>query len=242
MGQVRSKNLISGGIAHLVFRNLDGRQVVQSKPKRPKQSAATKASGSEFRHCSGWARQLRSELSHFLTGLTDSYMYRRLTGRLYHTLLSNSNLPKGQRTPLNANMKDLEGFEFNSHSPFTDYFTPLIEASLNEQRQVQISIPSFDPQHDIQFPPQVNNAELLVLVHATKLDSMTTPVEYFLALPIYRYATPTEASLWNCPPLPEGYLVVVTAKLLYYKPNKFTGRNYCNSKVLNPAVVVFCGR
>lgn len=242
MGQVRSKNLISGGIAHLVFRNLDGRQVVQSRSKKPRQTAATKASGSEFRQCSGWARQLRSELSHFLTGLTDSYMYRRLTGRLYNTLLDNTNLPKGQRTPLNTNMQGLEGFEFNTHSPFTDYFTPVIEALLDEQRQVQVNIPPFDPKQDMQFPPQVDHAELLVLVHATKLDESTTPVEYFHTLPIDRLAPPTEATLWNCPPLPEGHLVVVTAKLLYYDPNKFTGRNYYNSKVLNPAMVMFCGR
>lgn len=240
MGQVNSKNIISGAVANLVFRNLNGKQVVQVHPGKLRQTKATKASGSEFRQCSSWAKQLRTGLSPFLVDLTDSYMYRRLTGALYNTLLGNTNLPKGKRTPLNANMKGLEGFDFNSHSPFDTYFTPRIEALLNSQQQIEITIPKLDPKRDIQFPQHIDNAELVVLVQATNFDDSTLPAETFFVLPIEHHTALPDPTTWTSPILPDGHLVLVTAKLLFYEPNKFTGKNYINSKTLNPALVVFC--
>lgn len=238
MGQVNSKNIISGAVANLVFRNLNGKQVVQVHPGKLKQTKATKASGSEFRQCSSWARQLRTGLSPFLVDLTDSYMYRRLTGALYTSLLSNTNLSKGKRSPLNSNMKGLEGFEFNSHSPFADYFTPKIEVVLNPQNQVTITIPKLDPKKDMLFPPQIDKAELVVLVQATNFDDNTLPIETFFTLPIEQGTALPDQTVWTSTILPEGHLVLVTSKLLFYEQNKFTGRNYINSKTLNPAVVV----
>jgi len=122
MAQLNNKKAFSGLIGNLVFRTLNGQQIVQSRPNKVKQTSNTKASASEFRQCSTWAKQLRLDLFAFLNNDTDSYMFRRLTGSLYNALMSNTLIPKGQRTPLNATMSDLVGFDFNSNSPFQDYF------------------------------------------------------------------------------------------------------------------------
>jgi len=240
MGQILKKNFISGMIGNLVFRNLNGKQIVQSHPRKFKQTKATKASGSEFRQCSSWARQLREGLFPFLIDQTDSYMYRRLTGQLYKALLSNTNLPKGGRTPLNADMKDLEGFEFNSHSPFKDYFIPKITTVLDTHRQLQVTIPELDLNTQVLFPSNVYHAELVVVAYATSFDHTATPVDASFILPLEKNAVIPQETVWTSPPIPEHYFMVVAAKLLFYTPNKFTGKNYLNSKTLNPASIMFC--
>lgn len=240
MGRISKKNIISGSIANLVFRDLGGKQIVQSHPGSLKQTQATKASSSEFRQCSSWARQLRMGLTSFLAGQTDSYMYRRLTGQLYNALLGNTHLPKGERTPLNASMKDLEGFDFNIHSPFKDYFAPGITTVMDAERQLHITVPALDPGSQMLFPRGVYNAELLVLAYATHFKYNASLVDVFFTLPMERHVAIAQKTVWTSPPLPEGCLVMVTAKVLYYTPDKFMGRKYSNSKTLNPATILFC--
>jgi len=241
MANINSKNITTGRIANVIFRSLNGKQIVQAHPGKLKQTKATKASSSEFRQCSSWAKQLRLGLSPFLVNLTDSYMYRRFTGQFYNAILSNTELPKGQRSPLTANMKSLEGFEFNSHSPFSHYFAPKITATLDPERQIMVSVPAFEAKKQLVFPQQAPMAELVLLVYATNFDESQAPIETFFSLTIAPNTILPNATVWTCPPLPEGYFVTVTAKLLYYSINKFTGKNYSNSKTLNPAAIVFCG-
>ncbi|RZK12667.1 MAG: hypothetical protein EOO46_02275 [Flavobacterium sp.] len=240
MGRIIKKNIISGTVGNLVFRNLNGRQIVQMQPQKFKQTKATMASSSEFQQCSTWAKELRMGLYPFLVNLTDSYMYRRLTGQFYNALRTNTHLPKGKRTPLNANLKDLEGFEFNTHSPFKEYFTVPITVVLDAQRQLHITIPKLDPRSQIVFTPQADNAELVVAVYATNFEDPTKAVEAFFTLPIQKNTPLITATEWTSPPIPENFFVVVTAKLLFYTPNKFTEKNYWNSKTLNPAGLIFC--
>jgi len=162
MARLDSKNNIKGLVGNLVFKTLNGKQIIQSRPTHVRQTKATKASSAEFSLCSGWTKALRIGLHSFLVGLTDSYMYRRFNGQFYNALLSNTTIPKGQRTPLNADMSALAGFEFNSHSPFTHYFLPTITTTVEPQRQLTVTLPSFDPKAEMLFPDKTSKAELLV--------------------------------------------------------------------------------
>ncbi len=237
MAQINTLKHFSGTIGKVVFRTLDNKQVVQSKAARMKQTKATIASGSEFRQCSTWSKQLRKGLGSFLVGLTDSYMYRRFTGIVYEALQTNTQFSKGERTLLNTNMSSLVGFEFNTHSPFTDYFTVPIAAVLNEQRQVTINMAAFVPQTDMLFPQRVVNAELVLYVYAPHPDTTAT-VQDHLIIALDQYTSTQPEISWTSQSLPEGHLILVCAKLLYYKTNPFTGKEYVNHKTLNPAVIV----
>ena len=66
MARLDNKRNFSGTIGNVVFRTLDGKQIVQSKEAFRKQTPATKISGSEFRQCSTWTKQLRASLTPFL--------------------------------------------------------------------------------------------------------------------------------------------------------------------------------
>lgn len=241
MARLSKKNIISGTTGNLVFRNLDGKQILQSHPGKIRQTQQTAASGSEFRQCSRWAKHLRIRLHSFLAGQTDSYMYRRLTGSFYNALLENTHLPKGQRTPLNVNMKALEGFEFNSHSSFREYFLPEITVVMDSNRQVQVTIPELEPKSQMQFPKKVSQAELVVYVCATRFELNLPQPDAFFILPINRHTAVQPETTWTSPTLPEGYFIMVAAKLLYYEENQFMGKKYSNSEILNPSRILFCG-
>lgn len=241
MARINKKNILSGKIGNLVFRNLHGKQIVQAKPEIVNQSKATKLSGAEFTQCSRWAKLLRLSLIPFLVGLTDTYMYRRLTGQLYQALQSNTAMGKGLRTPCNADMSALVGFEFNTHSPFVNYFLPKLDISLDSQRQLKVVIPEFEPKTEVVFAEKTYQAELIVYVLASHLEPNTAAIETHFILPIERTTALVPETQWTSFALPEGCFVMVSAKILYYNTNKFTAKNYVNNKELNPACVVFAG-
>lgn len=241
MARIGKKGILSGLVGNLVFRNLDGQQVVQSRPATIRQTKATKESASEFRQCSRWAKQVRMGLSSLLMEETDSYMYRRWTGTMYQALVSNTHLPKGQRTPFNCTMKDLEGFDFNTHSLFKDYFFSEIVVALNAEGAVMIKVPEFDPKSQMVFPEKVMNADLVIYVYSTNLEHNQPLTDASFSLPITLNTSLVPETLWNTPTLPSGHWVIVVTKLFYYSVNPFTERKYHNSKKMSPAMVLFSG-
>jgi hypothetical protein len=238
MARLDKNRFLSGVIGNLVFRNLDGKQIVQSKPDKIKQSTMTKLSGSEFRSCSQWAKMIRQHLYNFLINQTDSYMYRRFTGSLYSAIQSNTTIFKGERTPLNCNLDELVGFDFNSNSAFKDYFLPTVLVELTNQRQVQVTIPEFEPRSEVVFPERTGHAELLVYVMATSLKYNTAVVDDYILVPLTNNNTLIPATVWTSLILPESHFVLVTAKIMYYNNDKFTVKNYINSKAMNPSTIL----
>ncbi|MDI1317080.1 hypothetical protein [Flavobacterium sp.] len=238
MARIDNKKNFRGTIGNVVFRTLDGKQIVQSKAARRKQTKATKISGSEFRQCSTWAKQLRLGLGSFLVGLNDSYMYRRFAGAFYKALQTNNQLPKGERNPFNSTMGSLAGFEFNNHSPFTTYFTPPITAVLNNERKLVFTIPAFTTQTELQFPENVHKAELVLYAYSTNLGDNATIAEDYTIIPFDQNSPSQNETTWTSLPLPEGSFTLVCAKIMYYRMNTFSVKNYVNTLKLNPAVIV----
>jgi len=242
MARINKNNIISGKISQLVFRNIDGKQYVQSQPSAMKQTRNTKLSSSEFIDCSKWTKRLRIHLNSLLVGLTDTYMYKRFTGHFYTTLQSNTNLFKGQRNPFNADMSGLAGFEFNIHSPFANHFLAKIEVSLDAQNQVKVILPVLNPKTELVYPKRNGAADLIVYVLATTFDQSKPIVEAHFTSPILYYNPLDTEVTWISPPIPNDYFIVVVAQLLFYEANPFTIKNYLNTKELNPACILFASR
>lgn len=238
MATIGNKKIFSGMIGNVVFKNLNGKQIVVSRPAKVKQTTATQKSASEFGSCSHWAKLLRMGLTPFLVGLTDSALYQRFTTALYNGVKSNRNLPVGERTPLNSAVELLKGFEFNTHSPFTAYFKPTFFAGLNANNEVVIALPAFNPATEIVFPENCTTAKLLVFVYATDFTDTTTPLVFHSILPIHQNIALPAQELLHTTPIPEGYFVLASVKLLYYTPNLLTESNYLNTKDFSPAMVV----
>ena len=238
MATLENKRAFSGMVGNVVFRNYRGKPIVQSRPAQVKQTKATQKSASEFGNCSRWAKQLRLGLTPFLVGQADSAMYQRFTTAIYNAVKSNTALLQGVRSPLNSDMALLQGFEFNAHSPFATYFKPTINAQLTANKEVVLTLPDIDPSTDIVFPDGCTTVKLVVVVYATNFSDTTTPLLFHNILPIAKNTTLPTQELLQTPPIPEGYLVLAAAKLIYYTPNLLTESTSLNPKDFSPAMVL----
>lgn len=238
MATLGSKKAFSGLVGNLVFRNVNGKQIVVSRPTNVKQTSATKRSASEFGSCSRWAKQLRIGLTPFLVGLTDGAMYQRFTTAVYNAIKNNTAVPQGERTPLNSDMKALEKFEFNAHSPFAANFLPVISAEQNADKEALITLAAFEPKREMIFPSGCSTAKLAVFTYATDLQDPENTLVFHNIININKNSTVPAQTLLTTTPIPEGYFVLASVKLLYYNPNLLTESNYLNTKTLSPAMVV----
>ncbi len=239
MARINKKGIISGKIGDKIFRNLNNQQIVQAKPDKVNQTKNTVVSSSEFRQCSSWAKQLRIGLHSFLNRHTDSYMYRRLTGKLYEAIFSNTSLPKGQRSLLNSNMNALVGFEFNTNSPFREHFKGDILVSVSSEREVIVNVSELQPRNQIKYSQITAQSELLLYVYSSNMILNTPVFDAYFSIQIDRNAVLQPEIIWTSPTVPEGHFILVVAKLMYYTNNKFTGKNYINTKELSPAKVLY---
>ncbi len=244
MAKINSNKQFSGMIGNLVFRTLNSEQIVQSAPDKVKQSIRTKMSGSEFRQCSKWGRSLRTMLHDFLTRQTDSYMHRRLTTALYHTILDNTQLPKGERTPLNCDMKAMMGFEFNTHSPLSHHLQMPFEISLQEDGRVLVSIPSFKPGEIVHFPKHFYDVDLMVYIFAiTQIEPFKMEHASHFVMTVPKNNDMTEPQTFQTEtPMPAGAWVLAVAKLQFFTHNAFVGKKYENNAQMSPTQIVFSGR
>jgi hypothetical protein len=103
---------------------------------------------------------------------------------------------------------------------------------------VQITIPEFEPKSEVVFPERIGHAELLVYVMATSLKHNTAIVDDYFLVPIANNTTIIPATVWTSIILPESHFVLVTAKIMYYNNDKFTVKNYINSKEMNPSTIL----
>lgn len=244
MAKINDNKQFSGMVGNLVFRTLEGEQIVQSAPKKFKQSMRTQMSGSEFRQCSKWGRHVRIILHDFLARQTDSYMHRRLTTALYDTILGNTQLPKGERSPANCNMQAMTGFDFNVHSPWSEYVQVDITASLQDDGRVLVTIPGFKPADKIQFPKNIYAAELMVYVFSIhQLLQYNTENASVFVLPFQKNSPQTEPqSFLSEHAMPAGDWVLAVAKLQFFTHNTFVGKKYENTPQMSPTQIVFSGR
>jgi hypothetical protein len=238
MAQLDKSKSINGAIGNVVFKKIGDKQILQSKPESVRQTDRTKAAGSEFRQCSSWGTRLRNGLRSFLSGEEGGYMHSRMAARVYAAIQLNMDLPNGERTPLNSDMSSLADFEFNSHSPFTDYFIPEIVAEFNEQRQVVVTVPEFNPRVAMEFALNTRQAEILIYVMASNFESDTGFPDDYTIIPIPNDYAPVAQTVWTSQPMPEGHLVLACAKLQFYNNTRFTEKHYVNNKACSPAKVM----
>lgn len=238
MAQLDRNKSINGAIGNVVFKTIGGKQILQSKPDSIRHTERTKAAASEFRQCSKWGTRLRKSLVSFLAKEEGGYMHSRLNGQLYAAIQQNNSLPKGERNPLNSDMASLAGFEFNTYSPFAEHFLPEIEVTLNNQRQVEITVPEFQPATAIKFAKGTKQAELLLYVLATDFESGSGFRDAYTVVPVPNNYQAVPETNWTSPPMEEGKLILVCAKLLLYNTNRFTEKHYINSKAFSPAGVL----
>lgn len=242
MARLNNNKQFVGRIGNVVIKQIGKTIIVQSSPHNIKQTIATKKSSNEFLQCSTWSKHLRNCLNPFLNDCSDTFMYKRFTSVVYKAIQQNNSLPKGERTALNSDMSFLNGFEFNTNSPLSNSISISPIISLNNQNQIHIILPEFDPKTAIKFPKNIFDAELLFYIIATDMVPSNTFDEMYMSIPIHYDSDTISETFWLSPVIQSQRLIVVCAKLFFYKSTIFTPKDYINTKAFNPSQIVFAER
>src|SRR5690606_41388060 len=107
---------IKGKFNNVVYRELDGKQVLQIAPARVKQTYATKLNALEFGLASAQASVLRNFLRRVYEE-ADGKMAARLTAAVAACIRASAK-DIGERDLHDADLDPLKGFSFNTNAPF----------------------------------------------------------------------------------------------------------------------------
>ncbi len=146
---VGNGHLISGKIGHLVNRVVDGKQVIQGRGKKPKQTEATKKSAALFGTSSSVACWIRRILCH--NSDRDRTMASRMTSLTYAALRRCHNKETNGFTIRTDSFHTLDRFDFNLYSPLINsiWIKPQLKIIDNK---LTITLPEIKILKHLKFP------------------------------------------------------------------------------------------
>ncbi|WP_207421358.1 hypothetical protein [Desertivirga brevis] len=142
MAILDKKGFFHGKMGNLNFRYYRGRQVVQTKSAKVKQTYASKESSLEFGLCSGSAKVIRNAFSAVISGY-EGGMVNRFNSVVRNSVSACRHRERGDRDLHDADLSYLKGFQFNSHSPVDQVLKVRPKAEFLEENKLKISVPGF---------------------------------------------------------------------------------------------------
>lgn len=232
-----SRGRIRGPIDRLVYRVVGSKNILQSRPKKVKQTAATKASGLEFGLASSTACVIRQAFSPIYSW-TDSGMINRCTQTVLKSIRGSRDKPRGQRDFHDGDAGYLEGFQFNADSPLGEVLAVRPVVSLNDAGRLSIKLPTFKEYGDVKGPKNPTLLKLRLLVIAFNFKEECYEYLRYEELPFKRGAT-VEAQEWEVDTAHlQGNLILASMSLDFYADDELTGEIGKNSKVCSPAEII----
>lgn len=238
--KIAANGAIRGLVGNLVARKIGNQQIIQSRPRKVKQTVATKEASTDFGRASNAGGFVRSVLSDTHLDLYDSSMVGRLNRQILRAMRANSDQIPGKMCLQHGKLNRLANFQFNEKSNTQDYLDFDIELSINEENLLAIDIPRFKKDRDIKFHDAAE--KMVIVINAMAIDIVKA------AFQIVSY---TEIEI-NCAQLEgwreaeriavdcnafKGSVVFVGLSVLYL--NNSRGRDILlNSKALHPASIV----
>ncbi len=171
MARLDKNGGIKGSMGNTTYRVVDGQNIAQLKPGKgnTKVHKNSLESNREFSLASNRARIMRRMLSPVIREYSDGKMVNRFTNAVAEVIRSNGGLPIGHRDFSDGKLSLINGFEFNKHSLFIDYFKVEILHEVTAAG-LKLTIPAFIPMASIVFPFEASHCVMKVLVSALELD------------------------------------------------------------------------
>lgn len=238
---INKNGVLSGQVGPLVYRNVDGDQIVQTKPKQnPKQTAATKEASIDFGIISKTARLIRSGLIETHQKLYDSKMVNRLNEQVSRALRANPDQTTGLMSMDLAKLKRLVDFQFNADYHMHDvlYLDP--EIKLSDKAILSIDLPGFDILRAVKMPENCRKIALNFNLMAIdfKMQKHTAVGNIVLEAEAYINHSKVDPQSWqvNCSPYQNQTLFVG----LHIDYLAYHGKylQILNSKTCHPASIV----
>ncbi|RXG15733.1 hypothetical protein [Leeuwenhoekiella aestuarii] len=240
MAQLDSKSGLKGNIGDLVFRNVNGKTIVQSRPDTS--GKARKGRGKQTATDFGRASQITSSLFRglrpFLSTLYDSQFFNRFRKGVYQGMKMNDTLPQGSLDLWQGEPSVLEGLEADRNNEYAQYVQiPRLQMNLNE-RTLEIEIPEFKASTHLFWPANAAEAELCYWVCAYDAKTYQFLRHELFSIPIHHKTATLGAARFTATGLPQEALILITGGVLYYSADIRLGTLCINSKAFNPAQVM----
>jgi hypothetical protein len=152
-----------GRIGNYSFRVVRGKQVVQSRPGpgRMKQTAATKKAAGLFGKSSALAKIIRKGLLSSSHRYYDTNMVSNFTKAMHATLSSCYNPKTGIYNFAEDSFKNLNGVNFNAHSPLQKYLWLMPESTF-DHNTLKVTLPAQEIGGQFRFPKNSNYCRISI--------------------------------------------------------------------------------
>ena len=240
MAYLDSKLGIVGRVGPLVFRNVNGKTIVQAKPEKTGKfpSGRSRQSATDFGKASQTTSALMQGLRPFIGTHYDPQFFNRFRKAVYQGMKMTNSLPQGSLDFWQGEPTVLEGLETDLKHQYPQYVQlPGLQVSL-EAGTLEINVPQFKANTNLYWPSTAAEAELCYWVSV--YDSQTYQVlQYELfRVPIPHKTRSIPASRFTATALPAEALVLVTTGVLYFTAAMRLGKLGMNSKAFNPTQVL----
>lgn len=238
--KIAANGALRGLVGNVVARKIGNQQILQSRPRKFKQTAATKKASTDFGRASNAGGLVRAGLSDTHLDLYDSNMVSRLNGQILRAMRANPDQVPGKMSLQHGKLHRLANFQFNEKSNTQDYLNFDIELFLNENNLLAIEIPRFKKDRDIKFLDTAG--KMIVVINAMAIDFVKAASHIVSYSEIEINCKQLEG--WHeaeriavdCTPF-RGCVIFVGLSVLYF--NNARGRDILiNSKALHPASLV----
>ncbi|KAA8485363.1 hypothetical protein BDE36_2091 [Arcticibacter tournemirensis] len=152
MAVIDIKGGIHGTAGSVVYRSYGGMNIVQSRPRRFKQTEASQEAAGEFGLISQASRVIREAFRPFYHHFHDGGMVNRMTAAVSRSIRGSRSRERGERDLHDGELSFLEGLEFNENFKFSQALQFKPQVKRNEKGQVSISLPEIYSRRDFVTP------------------------------------------------------------------------------------------
>lgn len=237
MAHLNENYQIIGKLKDLIFRVVNGKVVVQSRPnyRQVKQSKGTKKAALDFGRASITTKKLNAGWQEMVQGYHSSDMFIRLRSKVLRATRTRNEQPLGQKELWYGAPEALEGFEFNRESQYRDLSELwVLNWQVDGERRLHFHQKSFIPKQHLYWLPFTGRLEICYWLCAYQKKDYKPCGQQLIKLEVFPENTPFLSQNVVSEPFPIDCLLTVTVGLLYYKRDPTHGELLQNHKHFHP--------
>jgi hypothetical protein len=154
MAIIDNRGNIRGAVGPNVFRHSRGKNIIQAKPRKYKQTAASIASAAEFGLISSSAAVIRHAFKPAYR-YYDGHAVGRMTSAVGRSLRSAAGTIRGHRDLHDGDLSGLLGTEFNGNSLLKDVLPVQPRISRDKTGAVLVQMPAWNMKTDLKLPREL---------------------------------------------------------------------------------------
>lgn len=242
MAIIDHKGIIRGVVGPSVFRHSRGKNIVQSRSRKYKQTAASIASSAELGLISSSAAVIRHAFAPAYR-YYDGAAVGRMTSAVGRSVRSAAGTICGERDLHDGDLSCLPGTEFNRNSPLKDVLPVQPQISRDESGAVLVQMPALNMNTDLKLPRELSAKGYKIRIRFLLLafNFRESYYEYVdnqeLEYRLHGQATAQELRLGG--DIPAGSMLLLSMSLSLYGSHALDkGPVLLNSKAFSPAALV----